>query len=267
MIKTGKNKKGYTLLELMLYMTMAVMIIGFSMNMIGITQKQYGHQRSMTRLQGEGRNAIYIIAADLQNTGLKYFLDEVSTDVFELKKIDGVITHKDSSVAEGSRDPSPGTGDASLYIGNQEAEGDFDSIEVFKGILDEDGDFERVLRVKYAVRGSTLMRYEMQAPGTNYEVTSWNPLPKADSTIIAENVEALQFEYSENKIDFNDAPTDKQNIKAIKITLLIRTKRTVSQKAAESSYQITTGGNTVDVTGNFLRRLYTETVEVANNGI
>lgn len=268
MQKLNNNNNGYTLLELMMYMLIAVMVIGFALHMIGQTQKQYGQQRSMSKLQGEGRNSIYIVAADIQNCGFKNYLQQTGTNVYSLTRINGVTTSEDESVSPGQIETSPGDGDASFYmLDDGDLNGDFDSLEFFKGSIQSDGTFNNVVRVKYCVRDGNLLRIEMIATQTTPSTISWSTLPTANTITIAENVEALQFEYSADKSTWVDDPTgNKANIKAIRITLLIRTNRTTAQSST-SSYNVTESGTIVNVSGNYLRRLYTETVEVVNNGL
>lgn len=258
------NNKGYTLLELMMYMLVAVMVIGFAFQMIGRTQKQYGQQRSMSKLQGEGRNAIYILAADIQNCGFKNYLREGPANVYTLTRIAGVTTAEDHNPP--ASEVSPGDGDASFYAFNNSTESD--SILFFKGSIDINGVFEKVVRIKYVVKNNgDLIRYEWENPETtNPTNVTWNALPTVDSIIVAENIESLQFEYSADKVTWVQNPTgNKDQIQAIRISMLIRTNRTVAQPAATTTH--TVGGETITVTGNYLRRLYTETIEVVNNGL
>lgn len=268
-----KNSYGYTLLELMMYMIMAVMIIGFALNMIGRTQKQYGQQRSMSKLQGAGRNTIYIVAADIQNCGFKNFLQETgaNTDVYNLVRISGVTTNEDDFIVDpNSRESSPGDGDASFYRLTSSAgeDGDFDSLEFFRGSVNNDGTFNNVSRIKYCVRSGNLTRIERINTETDPTAISWSTLPDSNIVALAENVEALQFEYSTDKINWVDDPTDiKEEIKAIKITILIRTNRAASMNSVTNTYKVTTSNKEVSVSGNYLRRLYSETVEVINNGL
>lgn len=254
-----KCNKGYTLLELMMYMIMAVMIIGFALNMIGRTQKQYGQQRSMSKLQGAGRNAIYVVAADIQNCGFKnYIADHNTNNVYELVTIKGVTTGEDTVTGA--------SGSSSLYIYHNPGNA-YDSIEFFKGEIDVGGTsndstfIKSVVRVKYHVIGTTLIRTQKELDD-QIDPPHWE---NETSIEIAENVEALKFEYSPDKSNWYNNPGNKEGIKAIRISMLMKTKRTTNQSAASNSYTI--AGETIGVSGDYIRRLYTETVEVVNNGL
>lgn len=272
-MKIYKNYKGYTLLELMMYMLVAIMVIGFAFQMISRTQKQYGQQRSMSIMQGEGRNSIYIISADIQNCGFKNFLQETGsgTNIYVLTRIAGITTNEDDVTTP---EASPGDGDASFYA-KDGGTGAFDTLEFFKGSIDSDGDFEKVVRITYVVESNNLIRYEKKATQTTPSTIDWSVAPTdIDTATIVENVEALQFEFSTDKVNWVDDPTGiKSQIKAIRVNILIRTNRTVAQPAVSNTYKVTRIGNDLEagtevtVDGNHLRRLYTETIEVVNNGL
>ena len=266
--KTINNKNGYTLLELLLYMVIALMVIGFALHMTGNTQKQFYQQVQMSELQGNGRNAIYFIARDIHNLGFKNYLTDRSTnDVFVLERIKGV------TVGEGIVGTAESDLDASSSFYLKDNTTPYDSLQFFKAVLDFGGStgdsafIDTVIRVYYYVKGTTLYRKQMglenkfSAPqaGTNV----WQD---KDSMAIAEDVEAFQLEYSTDKVTWLDDPgnENRQNIKAIRISLLVRSSKTVN---TSQSRTYTVGNTSVTVNDKYLRRLYTEIVEVENNGL
>lgn len=261
------NKNGYTLLELMMYMLIAVMVIGFAFHMISRTQKQYGQQRSMSKLQGEGRNTIYIVAADIQNCGFKNYLLESPANIYSLTRIAEVTTGEDKNITPASNRETGNDSASSFYILNSTTDA-YDTLEIFKGSINTDGTFNQVERVTYKVVNENLLRLSQvfnDASNTWVGPTT-STSGDRDTVIITENVESLQFEFSTDKTNWVVDPTGfKNSIKAIRVAILIRTNRTVPQQSVANTYYV--GGDTVSVSGNFLRRLYTETVEVVNNGL
>jgi len=68
------DKRGVTLVELMIYMALSVVVLMYSFQAMQQMAKSYVYGRELTKLQATGRDAINMISRDLSNTGFKYYL-------------------------------------------------------------------------------------------------------------------------------------------------------------------------------------------------
>lgn len=244
--KTSKNS-GFTLIELILYMLIAAIVVGFSFSMIGSVSQGYTQERRKSKMQTEGRNAVTMMAREIINTGFKIYLkgNGASPEIFSRTIIPNVTTGADGETGV--------NGASSFYYtpGNP-----CDELETFKATLNNTGDLVNVDRVKYKVEGTDLFRIRRVRNGGGWDA--------AEKTLLAENIEALQFRFSENKKDWDNIITDKSLIKAIQIILLVKTSKTVEIKT-DKTYDL--GNFDLSKNDKYLRRVYKETVEVVNNGI
>ncbi len=244
------NSRGYTLVELLIYSVVALIVIGFSLSLVRSTSSSYTRDRRKSRMQTEGRNSILMMAREIVNTGFKKYLHDNGDGTFTLTPI-GNTTTGDLTTPE----PVPGAGESS-FLYTHASPGDM--LEIFKGTLNSAGQHDKTQRISYSLSGNTLIRTLKEHDGANWV---------DQGTIeLANNVEALQFQFSKNKvawtIDFTGTP--KEEIQAIKIFVLMRTNKEVDMNVQET-YSL--GNITLTPTGDkYLRRLYEETVEVVNNG-
>ncbi len=264
-----KKANGYTLVELMIYLVIAAIVVGIALNMIGVVSSQFVQARTTSKLQGEGRGAIDILARDIKNIGVKYFLRSNTGAIppFLLDTIVGVTTGQQPTAETGA------DGRSSFYSGNDISGAvNFDTLTFIKGVLRNDGTFaNQVERIQYKVNTArellrirdTITNYiAFNAGNGTIPAIEWSTPP--DTVVITNNVEALQFQYSYDTKTFIDNPTGlKSAIEAVKIWLLVKTNRTV-KLAHGATYEV--GTKSITVNDKFLRRLYSETVEVVNNG-
>lgn len=246
------NSRGYTLVELIIYSLVALIVIGFSLSLIRTTSRSYTRDRRKSRMQTEGRNAILMMSREIVNTGFKKYLKfdpGVDTTLITVSN-----TTTGDLAAPVPAQPVPGDGESSfMYYPGIPG----DTLEIFRATLKANGQFDTTQRITYSRSGNTLERKLREHDGTN-----WIAEP---TTELANNVEALQFQFSTDKTTWTNSITGiKKDIKAIKIFLLIRTNKEVDLKV-QKTYHL--GNTTIVPTGDrHLRRLYIEIVEVVNNG-
>ncbi len=248
------NSHGYTLVELIIYSVIALIVIGFSLSLIRTTSVSYTRDRRKSRMQTEGRNAILMMAREIVNTGFKTYLKyNVNVDT-TLTTIDHTTTGGTNEWNEGNPD-----GESSFMYYAADAGNYNDSLEIFKANLDNNGQNPVQERIKYFLDGNILKRTRKEYTGA--------PWGNETTIELADNIEALQFRFSQNKYDWNiNNPAGiKKTIQAIRIYLLIRTNKETDFNI-EKTYDLG-NGITISPTGDrYLRRLYIETVEVVNNG-
>jgi hypothetical protein len=86
-----------------------------------------------------------------------------------------------------------------------------------------------------------------------------------ETFILGKNIDALQFEFQNSKGAWHSNPSvsEKKDIHSIRIGLLIRS-RNKSGIVLNKTYNI--GGDTLSFADTYIRRLFTQTVSIINNG-
>ncbi len=153
------NRKGVTLIELLVYIVLFSVVSLF----VGAQMKQllggYSSGRRVARLQSEFRDVLAMLSREIRNTGLKTCLISGGS---------GTLTT--------SIDPGAYLSDSSSFIHKEGNPGD--TLTIYKLRLNDNGDKTGVDVIQYYLDGTTLKRY---AEGKRID--------------IAENVHALQFQY------------------------------------------------------------------------
>ncbi len=247
-----RSQGGYTLVELILYSVIALLVVGFSMSLIRSTSKSYTQDRSKSRMQTEGRNGILMMSREIINTGFKNYLRDDGGGVHTWVTIPNTTT----ADVDGELNPD---GQSSFYY----TDGDpYDELEIIKARLDDVGQHLQTERDRYYLSGTTLMRGERVHNGTTWDSETYIEL--------TENVMALQYEFTDDnqnwENDFSAFPNSKRDVVAIKISMLLRTKKEIDMNVG-NTYTLGNITFTPGAGNNYLHRLYVETVEVVNNGI
>lgn len=241
------NKKGYTLVELMIYMFSATIVVFFTFSLMRTTSITYTKERKKSSMQTDGKNAISIMGREIMNTGFKSYF---------VKSDSGLTYKKMPMITLGENGGKGADRDASLSYLNGNP---YDLLMFYKGEVSLSGEFSAITRVTYSVSDSTLNR---SLSTLDTASLSWGT---EQTYAIASNIEALQFEFSTDHINWSNSIDHKAHeVKAIKIHLLIRTNQKVDIKT-DKTY--TLGSLEITRSDNYLRRVYTKTVEVVNNGI
>lgn len=245
-LKTVCKSSGYTLIELILYISISSVIVLFTFSIMRSASMGYTTERRKGFIQTKGKDAIAIMSNEITNTGFKIYL----------QKIDGVFyTDTLPMITTGENGEAGLDGNSSFFYTPSDS---LDELVIFKGSLNSQGEKVSIDRVTYRVRNGVLERELFQYDESAFKwdsVTTWE---------LASNVEALKFQFSTNNETWtNSIAGVKSNIKSMRIYLLLRTETTSSTKI-KMEYTINSKVYKRDDT--YTRRLYQESVEIANNG-
>ncbi len=244
---------GVTLVELTLYMLFASLIIFYALSMATSASRSYVRGREVSKIQSNGRYAMAILARDVMNTGYKAALSD-ETGVLRVKQFSGTWV--------GDRvEPSPSADSAGSINFYEGIPGD--TLEIFKAEMINDT-LDEVIRARYFLDSNNIMwriTRKFDSSAVNYWVDG-------DTVALSKNIEALQFRFSTDGVNWFDDPVGNRNkIRAIQMEILMRTGREVTGPTGNSYIM----GNIVFTPpaedAQYLRRRYLEIVEVVNNGI
>jgi type II secretory pathway component PulJ len=162
-----KNRKGLTLIELVVYISLfAIIILLFSRQFKAITNN-YVNGKQVAKQQADSKDVVAIMVRELKNTGLKVYLDSIKPDSFARATIAGVTVSAT---------------DLSSFVHKQGNVSD--TLTIFKGRLTTRGDWDGFVdTVRYYMLGTSLNRV--------YRTTG----SAACSSSLSDNAAALQFEY------------------------------------------------------------------------
>ncbi len=245
------NTRGYTFVEMMLYMVIALIVIGLSLSLIRHTARSYTRTRRISKMQLDGRNTVMMMAREIKNMGFKVYLIEKppNSGTYVDTTIPNITTGEDGEAGV--------DGNSSFYFfpGNPG-----DKLEIFKARLDNDGEHVSTERIEYSLTAGNVLQRSIRV----HNAGAWGAV---SITELTENIEALQFQFSVDNITWvDDVVGIKQNIRGIRIFILVRTNRETDINVDKTYVlgDISIGPTSTD---RYLRRLYEETVEVLNNGI
>jgi len=235
------NKKGMTLLELLVYMALAALLLAPVIMLMNDSSKNMARDASKTDLNISGRDLLNIIYDDLRNTGYKlnnltnFTVTDAATYYFDSLAcsdpicVDGFL--HDSSSFRSYNGP------------NTDPEKYYDRLDIIKGVLNSSNDWVGIDTVRYYVSDSG-------ATGTKrltrevIEVRVSGGITRPPAKVLARNVVALQFQYSDNLIDWYDdyvydsdvltadppigGMYDKLLVKYIKVIIVLEDKKRLS---------------------------------------
>lgn len=250
--KKISKQKGISLVELMIYIVFAFVVISFALKLVTEAAQFYVRGREISKIQSNGRNAMAILARDVMNTGFKTVLVETS-GIPSITQFQGTWTG--SSVVV-----SPPIDSAASFLFSQ---GDpADTLEIFKLEMENTGTLGTVIRARYLIDSSNI--FWRITREYNALTGVWDA---GDTLALSSNIESFQCRFSNDGINWVDNPAGiRHQIVTIQLELLIRTSREVDGSTPQS---YTLGNiNFIPPTGSerYLRRRYTEIVEVVNNG-
>ena len=223
------NKKGMTLLELLVYMALAALLLAPVIMLMNTSSKNMARDASNTDLRISGRDLLNIIYDDLKNTGFKLKSDfsfDTNATYLRLAPIPCSVSGC-GFVAVAGGPASYDLYDHSSFMshdgGTNAPEKYYDSLTVIKGKLEPNtGSWVGVDTIRYRVSDhKELVRDSLRFDGSI----------AAKPTVLARNVAALQFQYSEDLVYWydhydtdNDAIDryDKQFVQYIKVTLVLK---------------------------------------------
>jgi len=253
------NRKGMTLIELLVYMAIAALLLAPVIMLIQNSSLNMARNAVNTDLRISGRDILNIMYDDLRNTG------------FKLKTPNGDW----DSVATFL---SPTSSDSSSFRPTN-GSGAFDTLTIRKGRLNKsDGKWAGYDTIGYHVSVDainfidTLIRTSAEFDTTATPVVTWK------RQAIATNIEALQFQYSANlepsswEDDYDiDNPlelADKKAVKYIKISVVTVDKKKLA--STKTTPTINVGDYSYDplpAEQQYLREISEIVVPIPNNGL
>lgn len=247
------NNKGYTLTELMMYLVLSTAIIGFSLSLVRHSSISFINTRRIEKAQLNGRSAITIMVRDIINTGFKSYMAKVTTTPPDTFK---VITVTESTITNES-----GPDSLSSFIAKNGSP--YDTLTIYKIALNNSNTYKQTEKIKFFVIDSSkeLVRNKFVLDNTTH---TW-----ADSGIVTltRNIEALQFQFSSDMSvwkNCNELDSIKTNMKYIKCFLLIKTDKQ-TKTIVNKTFNL--ADLTLSYTDNYIRRIFTETIPILNNGL
>lgn len=247
------NRYGFTLTELLIYIVLSSILIGFSLSVITTLAENYVNTREATNLQTSSRNVLSLMFRDISNMGYK-IVKEVKDSSFIMRQLPGTWTGA-------LVDTTLKTDSAASFIIKHGLPND--TLEIFKAdVLDNDS-LEGVFRISYVIDTGKILRRISRELDTATLVWQ-NP----DSMIVANNVEVLQYRFTTDGVNWHDNPDGMRDlVRKIRIEILTFGNRDM-KTTVDKTFTI---GNVVFSTADSSRthkrwRFYRETVEVSNNG-
>lgn len=226
------NKKGMTLLELIVYIILASFLLAPVIFLVQRSSMDMARDNSSSILRSQGKDILNIIYDDFKNTGYKAQFD-TSTGSFSIVSEVFYTSSDSSSFRHINGDP-------------------YDEIIIRKGVLDEDGEFTGIDTIRYNVDSEKIL---------------WrHDLSSGDSQKVAFDVEALQFQYADSYFSWVNNPTSSQKklMKHIKVFLLLSDEKQLSVTGSESFEMADV---TITYSDQSLRELYQVMIPIPNNGL
>ncbi len=81
-IKTPlKSNAGASMVEVMIYMVLGLIVIGYALNSMTTISKGYVRGRTVMKMQKDGRDAVQVMSREIGNTGYKFYIDTITAEV------------------------------------------------------------------------------------------------------------------------------------------------------------------------------------------
>ncbi|GBU23055.1 hypothetical protein R80B4_02969 [Fibrobacteres bacterium R8-0-B4] len=201
------NKKGMTLVELMVYIVLAAFLLAPVIMLVQNSSISMARDASNVSLRMTGREILNIIYDDLKNTGYK-----LNPNTFQ------------ADMAVGYMDNNP-LDSSSFMPGNKVNGNYYDTLTVRMGRLSNAGAWEGIDAITYEVNNGELKRTIQGISSTT-----------AKTIALAKNVEALKFRYSDDFVKwydfFNDTIPDhfetKSSVQYIKVIMVTKDPKKLS---------------------------------------
>jgi len=201
------NKKGMTLVELLIYMVLAALLLAPVIMLMKNSSVNMARDASNTNLRMTGREILNIIYDDLKNTGYKLNPSDYTAK--------SEVTYYTASVKDSSSFIHSKVSGNTLY----------DTLTVRVGRLNSDG--------TAWVKVDTISYYVVDLSGKK---SLTRRLKNDNSTVtLAQNVQALRFRYSPDLVEWYDSFTStaadlkkKKNVQYIKVILALKDDKKLS---------------------------------------
>lgn len=284
MTKKIKNNAGTTLVELMIYMIIASIVIINVYKVITEGTKTYVHNRAVSKGQFNARDAINSITKDIASMGYKkHFFQGVDAngDPATIDRVDEFGATRDSIVVgkemiDGIERWALPDNEAAFFF-TDGGDDESDTLEFFRIKTNENGERIARERIKYYLDGNNLTRvfWTFINPDiANANSFSFWETDDPDTLIIVSNIIALNFRFSRRGENYPTAWTSdigaeanqlmRNKVRHVEVAILARAHRE-AQIQGRSEFLV--GDREVEVDPEFIHRLYTQSIEVPNNGI
>ncbi len=94
-MKKLKNNSGASMVEVMIYMVIGLIVIGYALSSMDVISTGYVRGRTVMKMQKDGRDAVQLLARDIANLGFKFYVDEIDANVWKDFNSDNTITNED----------------------------------------------------------------------------------------------------------------------------------------------------------------------------
>ncbi len=238
-----KNRPGFTLVELLIAMVVALLVSGAVYASYKVQQRTSKAQDQVTRIQQNLRAGMEMMTTDFKHVGFDPYL----TGVYEIDAGSGPsrFNFTADNCENGEIPKAVGAGNCATgpYSAGQPM-GPLDMAETFSyGLFDSDGDGV----------DDALMR-EATVP----------PVP------IAENIERVDFYYIKDNGAATPSPVtqaERRCIRSVRVTLIGRADQPDYSYTNTDTYTLASGDVYDPPDDNFRRRSLTRTIELRNMGI
>ena len=271
MKKKYEENSGTTLVELMIYMIVALIVITAAFKVISSAANGYTHGRTIAKAQYNARDGLTAISRDIASMGYKsYFW--YGADGKCTTNVDYVGSTDNAQVVGGGRETLDPNGNTAAFFFADEGSDDMksDTLEFFRIRVNEKGERIARERVKYFLDKDNKviirMLWTMKQTGSSLIFDEWGD---PDTTRIASNVVALNFRFSKNGIDWIsefDTATKRSDIRNVEIVILVKGYKKEKGEYGHPNYLVGDKNYlTPEADKGFIHRLYRQVVEVPNN--
>jgi hypothetical protein len=269
------NKKGMTLVELLVYIALAALLLAPIIFLINNSSVNMTRDAAGTELRISGRDLLNIIYDDLKNTGFKLKPEDLSVvDSITYTTYNTETPPVPLVVDKSSIKPEAGVNDA------------FDKLTIRSGKLAGNawGGWEEIT---YEVTGVVSNRGKLKRTITTYDPDNVTVVSaKSGTTELAQNVIALQFEYAPDldmdAYDWRDNPSatatinigappiavpQREAVKYIRVNIVLEHENKIAANTKNTPEILHVGNYTVPAGGQVLRERYEMVIPIPNNGL
>jgi len=286
--KTRHDKRsisGMTLLELIVYIALAGLLLAPVVMLMNKSSVNMARDTKSLELRVSGRDILDIMYSDIKNTG------------FKIRSLTAAGVHIDSLAVyrcnqNNNNTPSVCAGnphDTSSFRHTRNI-GAYDTLEIIRGVRTAAGAWDYAEKVRYRVNtaDSTLVREIISQTRRNVAASNApvavNPLIGNQTTILAHNVEALKFEYSQDMNTWRNDLTgttepnlsNKARMKYIRVTIALKDNKRLSPAAKTTPDTLVRASvgtpqtsfiSTLPASQRTLREIHQIVIPVPNNGL
>lgn len=226
-----KNNAGFSLVELVVYTALAAVVILSGLYIINMIISDFNRAKIVSKIQQEGRDALYVMNQDVRNTGFK------------------------STMSGGTVITVPGTwvsaADSSSFRfvnGNPN-----DRLTIYKAVINNSSLLQSIDTIEYKVSESQVLQRTLKNGQTQVQDLSFG-------------IEAIQYQFSADYKTWWNTPSEdeRESCRFIKVLILVKSTNPSSMKLSKS---LQLADISLSFNDKTVRRVYEQVVPVANNGV